>query len=71
MMKFRYPTFDEMRALEFAARRAREREIRRLIGAAAAALGAAIQAIFRAAGMLTQIKNLQHPGSSFPYGRGE
>jgi len=35
---FRYPTFDEMRALEIAARRARAQEIGRLLGVAAQGL---------------------------------
>jgi len=35
---FRYPTFDEMRALETAARRARAQEVARLLRAGAQAL---------------------------------
>jgi hypothetical protein len=34
MSEFRYPTFDEMRALEHAARRARYQELARLLRAA-------------------------------------
>jgi hypothetical protein len=34
MGKFRFPTFDEMRALEHAARRARYQELARLLRAA-------------------------------------
>jgi hypothetical protein len=33
-MTFRYPSFEEMRALEHAAHRARAREVRRLLSAA-------------------------------------
>ena len=39
--QFRYPSIEEIRAIELAAKRARAREIRRLFAAAAAALKSA------------------------------
>ena len=57
-MAFRYPTFDEMRALELAARRARARELRRLIVLASNGLSTTLTQVKAAA--LTQIKDPGH-----------
>lgn len=57
-MKFRYPSFDEMRALEFTARRARAREMRRLIVLASSGLWKTLTQVKAAAS--TQIRNPGH-----------
>lgn len=46
MTNFRNPSIEEIRALEFEARRARSRELARLVGLAAAALKSGLRSLF-------------------------
>jgi hypothetical protein len=46
MTTFRFPTFDEMRALELVARRARSRELARLVRLGGSAIASAYKHLF-------------------------
>ncbi len=46
MTNFRYPSFEEIRALELEARRSRSRELARLFGLAAVAVKSRLSSLF-------------------------
>ena len=51
MTSFRFPTFDEMRAMEREARRARNRELARLARSATAGIAKGLARVFGATGV--------------------